>query len=686
MNFLYPGFLFALGAIVIPIVIHLFNFRKLKRVYFSNVQFLVSLQQEQATGRKLKHRLVLLSRILAIVFLVLAFARPYISAGDQAVSPDARTVVSVYVDNSYSMQTLNPEGTLLDEAKRKAAEIAKTYRLNDRFQLITNDFEGRHQRLVDRQEFIDLLGEVNISPSSRNLQQVIYRQQTDAVKGQNQVFYLLSDFQKSFLGKKPVAGFVPAAGYHFVKLDANSQPNIAVDTLWSLSPVQRSGQPVQLVVQLKNFGMEDAEQVPLKLSIGGRQKAVRTVSVPALRTVKDTLSFSGLNAGWQKAELRITDYPLTFDDVLNFSFPVSTKMPVLHISGDLSSPVIRSLFGADPYFELKEMPEGNIQYSALSNYHLIVVSGLKHLSAGMAAELKTQVQSGASLIIFPDTEIEPPVYNAFLAGLSLPQVKELHKEASLRSSADLSSELFDDVFEQIPAQMDLPQVTRYFEYGPAGKLGRQNILSLPLNRGLLSGYLLGDGRVYLSAVSLSEEDSNLARHPIFLPLMFKAAFSSSRPQPLFYIAGRDNLLETRRISLPDKQVPRLSTGTFEVIPEVRQSPGKTTLYVADQIREAGFYDLKLGDSTLAVMAFNDNRLESDMTYASDSELRTLAGKAHGRLLNAKTDTGSISIHTRGEATEFWKLCAIFAILCLIAEVLLIRFYDASNKQVNKTII
>ncbi|MFN5705890.1 MAG: BatA domain-containing protein, partial [bacterium] len=78
MNFVYPSFLFALSAIAIPIIIHLIQLRKYKRLYFSNVKFLQNIEQEQRKSNKLKNLLILLVRILTIICLVLAFAQPYI--------------------------------------------------------------------------------------------------------------------------------------------------------------------------------------------------------------------------------------------------------------------------------------------------------------------------------------------------------------------------------------------------------------------------------------------------------------------------------------------------------------------------------------------------------------------------------------------------------------------------------
>ena len=80
MNFLYPAFLFGLFSLAVPVIIHLFNFRKYKKVYFTNVRFLKELKQESESKSKLKNYLILASRLLALTCLVLAFAQPFIPA------------------------------------------------------------------------------------------------------------------------------------------------------------------------------------------------------------------------------------------------------------------------------------------------------------------------------------------------------------------------------------------------------------------------------------------------------------------------------------------------------------------------------------------------------------------------------------------------------------------------------
>jgi len=687
MNFLYPGFLFALLAIAIPIVIHLFNFRKFKKVYFSNVQFLKEAKEQNSSREKLKNLLVLLCRILTVAFLVLAFARPYISS-DTLADPSLRNVISIYIDNSYSMETVNKEGSLLDEARRKAKEIARAYGLNDRFRLITNDFEGRHQRLVGREEFIQLLDEVKISAVSRNLQQVMNRMQPEG--NNNQISYLLSDFQKGFVGVNRLSSGKDIS-YNFVKLNANSLPNISVDSVWSLSPVHKPGETERLVVQLKNYGEESAASVPVKLTIGNQQKAIGNVAVGAGKTVRDTLSFSGLKEGWQRGVVGIKDFPLTFDDELNFSFKVSDELKVLNINGGVQGSAvvgsdqnpgkyISALFGSDSYFKLTEMPESNIKYASFPEYSLIVLSGLKEPSSGLAQELKVYVQNGGAVVVFPDLDAGAAVYNPFLTALSLPAIQQLITGTAVSSSIDLKNKVFKDVFDQIPANMDLPAVSRYFSFLDQNRSTRESILQLPLGRSLFAGYTLGAGKVYLSAASLNLKDGNLPGHPLFVPLMYKVAFGSAREQPLFYIIGQDNLLESEKISLMNNQSLKLVSENFEVIPELRQTPGRTLLYVADQVKKPGFYELKKGDSVLAVMAFNNNRTESDMHYTTEGELKDLFGKQKVSVFNAEKDAQSLSITAKNNSTELWKLCIILAVVFLAIEILLIRFFNKTNLQ------
>ncbi len=156
MKFVYPEILWALFALTIPILVHLFNFRKFRKVAFPNVDFLKEVKQETQSKSKIKHWLILACRMLALAALIFAFAQPYIPKEGSTATSGSKAV-SIYIDNRFSMEAENQDGRLLDLAKNKALQIAEYYAATDQFQLITNDFEGRHQRFVSRDEILDLI-------------------------------------------------------------------------------------------------------------------------------------------------------------------------------------------------------------------------------------------------------------------------------------------------------------------------------------------------------------------------------------------------------------------------------------------------------------------------------------------------------------------------------------------------
>ena len=154
MIFANPLFLWGLLALAIPIAVHLFQFRRYKKVYFSNVERLNALQAESRRRSTLRRWMVLAMRCLAIIFLVLAFAQPTLPGKGQTLHSGS-TAVSVYVDNSFSMENSGSDGSQLEIAKQKAREIVAAYRPGDRYQLMTNTMRGEEFRWLSREEFLD---------------------------------------------------------------------------------------------------------------------------------------------------------------------------------------------------------------------------------------------------------------------------------------------------------------------------------------------------------------------------------------------------------------------------------------------------------------------------------------------------------------------------------------------------
>lgn len=680
MAFLYPGFLFALLALAIPVIIHLFNFRQYKKVYFSNVQFLKDVQKQQSSRSNLRNKLILAARMLALTFLVLAFARPFLPAANSK-NAGKQQAVSIFVDNSYSMQTLNREGSLLDEAKRRAKEIASAYGINDRFQLLTQDFEGKQQRFLNREEFNQAVDEIKISPQSRSFQQIISRQQGLFETQKNAVpsVYLISDFQKN-LAKNSIKADSNIK-ISLVQIKASLQQNIAVDSLWLISPLHQPNAAEKLVMRLHNYGDEKAEKVPVKLLINGETKALGSYDLNARSSRTDTLRFSGLKAGWQNGELDLNDNPVTFDNHFYFTFRVQQQLPVLQIADQVPNRFLNAVFASDAFFKADFSSAGNVNYSGLNRYPVIYFSDVKEVSAGLAQQLQNYVKQGGTLVVFPSADANVSSYQNLLRPLNADYPEKLLTENTKVNLINLKNTLFKDVFERMPERPDLPQIKKYYALSSGQRTSKINLLEMPGKTAFLSVYSSGKGKIYLSAVPADETFSNLPHHALFVPLLFRMALLSGQHQPLFYTLGENELMEIPPIANADEQPLHLQKGKFSLIPDVRRVDGNTLLYVADQVRETGNYKLTRKDSVLAQIAFNDNRQESDLNYLTESELRnnfsaikTVSYLPAGKLSLAKQVTEVNS------GVQLWKLCLILALLCLAAEVLLIRFYKVNLQQ------
>lgn len=678
MHFLYPAFLFALVSLVIPVLIHLFNFRKYQKVYFSNVQFLKQVNEQQSSRRNLKERLILAARLLALTFLILAFARPYLNNG-HTVNANTLQTISIFVDNSYSMQTLNNEGSLLDQAKQKAKEIASAYGINDRFQILTQDFEGKHQRLLSRDEFNDAVDAIKISPQSRSLQQIVTRQQSllDMQANAVKTAYVISDFQKNLSPVQPLKTNSDLK-INFVQLKASKFPNVAVDSVWLLSAIHRTGESEKLVVRLHNYADAIAEMIPLKVFINKQQKALGSYTINPRSIQNDTLSFSGLEAGWQQGKVSLQDNPVTFDNDFYFSFNVKEQLPVLLVDDGTENPYLKAVFAADKFFAAKNVSAGNVNYAGLGAYPLIVLSDIKSISNGLAQQLRIYVAKGGSLVVFPDIDADVNSYNAFLQPMGAASLSKIQTEATRVSSINLKNKIFKGIFDSYPQNPDLPAVKKYYRLNASSN--SENLMTLPGNDPFWVVSSSRKGKVYVCAVPLNDDFSNLQRHALFLPVMFRIALLSGHDQPLFYTIGQNEAIEVPPIQTGEKQLLKLNKDSISIIPDVRQQEGSTLLYLSDEVQQTGTYNLQKQDSTVAILAFNDNRSESDLSYLTPADLTKIIPKS-GSVLHAGTASLKNAVTDINIGLQLWKLCIILALIFLATEILLLRYYKPDRQVI-----
>ncbi len=670
MEFVYPTFLYALAALAIPIIIHLFNFRRFKKVYFTNVRFLKEVKEETASRNKLKHLLVLLSRLLALAFLVLAFAQPFIpNANSEFVQ--GQKAVSIFIDNSYSMGAQSSDVSLFEKAKLKAREIVESYGVEDRFQIITNDFEGKHQRMLNKDEFLSYLEEIEVSPNVQKLSEVVSRQkQAMSLENaaQNNVF-LISDFQKNIVDMEEDS----TMNTYLIPLQSAEQRNVYVDSIWFESPIRMLNTVNKLLVRLNNTGEAEVENSQLTLKINDQIKALNNFTIGAKSQLVDTVSFTITQTGWHNAELSISDYPISFDDTYYFTFDVAENIKILAINQSGVNPYLNALFKGSSEFDFQNQSYSQLNYDGLSQNQLIILNQLQSVSSGLAAKLQEYVQEGGSILVFPSDDIDLVSYNNFLKSVGANTFTAINRDQRSIDYINTQQEIFNDVFEKLPRNIDLPFARLSYDMTSFSNTDEEIVLKFKGGRSFLSKYNVGSGKVYVAASSLNIKQNNLASHAIFVPMLYKIALLGSKSGQLAYTVGKDEVIEVAtKVSIGETPF-KLKGNSEEFIPGQRVIGSNLLLSLNNALKNAGIYQLYMEEGKpLSYLGFNFNRQESILDYWSEKELKdNFTGKNMQVLDSAAIGTTVVNLD---KGKEYWKICLMLVLAFLAFEILLLRLW------------
>jgi len=670
MQFVYPQVLWALLALALPIIIHLFSFRRFKKVYFTNVKFLKEIKEEKSARNKLRNLLVLLARLLAIACLIFAFAQPFLSKDKTTKTGDNN--VSIFIDNSNSMMASSEDVPLLDKAKKKAESIVAAYGPSDQFQILSHDLKGSQQRWINKENVIQAIEDIQLSPKVNNLSNAYNKQKQSAPKDGNHIIYCLSDFQKT-ITDLPIERDTTVE-LNLLPFQSVKESNITIDSAWFESVVPSINQNNKLFVRVKNHGAEKKEDIRLSLNYNGQNRPEGTLAVPGNSSKIDTINLLLTEAGWQNLEIKIDDYPIQFDDSYFISFNIKEKINVLTIYKSQADRYLSALFSGLNQFKLDKVQESAIQYDKFTDYDLIILSELKKLSSGLISALKNYIENGGNVLVFPDAQSDITTYNNFFAQLNANSIDEWTKEERSVFKINTSEFTFSNVYTSSGSNLKLPTTKGNFTFSNFSNRGGEYLLRYRDGSNFVTKYNRGKGNLYVCAAPLNKDMNDLSLNAeVFVPMLYKLSFSATQSDNLAYTIGQDNFTEVRNISNSNEIIYKIK-GEEEFIPGQTNLGGTSLIQFNNMIKSSGFYTLNLDEELIKGLAFNYDRKESNLDYFSPDELKAQFGDAANVLDNTlKADLGSI-IEEKDRGVVLWRWCLIFALIFLAIETLLLRFW------------
>jgi hypothetical protein len=663
MTFLYPSFLWALGVLAIPVIIHLFNFRKTTRIYFSNNRFLKQVKESTTAKRKLKHYLILASRLLFLFFLIMAFCQPIIPAAEQTVN--YRNIV-FYLDNSQSMSAPLPDQRRGIEAGVSfITDIVNVFPADARYKLITNDFAPFSNSYKSRKEILDLLTQVRLSPVSRTASEISAHIRRGG-QIRNQEIFWISDFQKSTMGKtipKPDT----TQTWHLVPVAYNKLSNVFVDTAYLDNPFASSGEKNVLRIKVRNDGTEDVDQLSIKLMINSIQMGATSVTVPKGGVNEAAFDLTTRLSGLNRAVVTFNDFPVAFDNQFFFTLNYKEKIRILEIRNSPNATPIEKVFGNTQVFSHRSFSVSNFNYALLSESDLVVVNGLSSLDPSLSQALREYLRRDGTILFIPGKDPDTESIRAFL---QIPVYSRV-KDGTLQEldKPDFSNPFFQNVFEEKSVGIIMPKANPVVDWGS----DRSAILKFKNDKAFLSRFDQG-GNLYLLSSPLETTHTDFYNHGLFVPVMYRIAASSRKKEQRLYYSLPETFIVLRMDSLQAEEQVRL-VSQEEIIPSQRRAGNDLLLDLPKFALKTGFYKVVASGDTVDLLAFNAGKAESLMEQYRGDEIGHLFGESNNvNIFKAEnSDTFSNEIKERYLGTPLWKYAVLLSLFFVAAEVLLIRF-------------
>jgi len=692
MTFLNPAVLFGLIATAIPVLIHLLNLRKLKKIDFSTLSFLKELQKNKIRKVKLKQWLLLVLRFLIILFLVGAFARPAlkgISIGGTTSS--AKTTAVFIVDNTFSMSVVDEKGSYFNRAKQVVKNILNELQDGDEIAIIpVAGFNNNDSRLTNNlSEVKKNIDELEISSVSGTLHFAVLEaaRLLEGSKNFNKEIYLLSDFQKSRLtnSNETISDLSPLLEER-VKLytfDFSGKDiyNIAVENFEAGNQIFEKDKQVGFIAQIKNHSGQPANNLVASLFINGERSAQQSVNLAEGESKKIFFETVLKHSGFINAQVEIEDDDIIQDNKRFLSLNIPEQITVGIFSenpGDanfLELPL--KVSRENNFVKIDSKNIAQLQSVNLSSYDVVII--LADNFYEHSVKLLGYIKDGGSIFILPGSS---GFYNQFKNSCKSLQITTLVSEVGTINSGK-STAMFDQVDFEHPVftgifnkaakkKIESPEIYYYYKQLPQGK--GNSIISLSDNSTFLAEYKTGKGKVFVLSVSPVLSWSNLPLKGIFVPLVYKS---------VLYLAAKDNLnvsqiagelvdINLQKISSQQISVQKPS-GIKEAINLNRNDDQNFVSY--HNTAETGIYKLFAAEKQFQSFTINTNPLESNTEKLSKGEMGDYLKKINfkGNVVSLEPDENYFAkIQQARFGSELWKIFLVIAFALALIEMMVAR--------------
>ncbi|MDK2771381.1 MAG: BatA and WFA domain-containing protein [Flavobacterium sp.] len=639
MHFKHPEILYFLFLLVIPILVHLFQLRRFKKTYFTNVKLLKELQQQTHKTSTIKKWLLLATRLLLLTFLIFAFAQPFFEAKE---SEQKQNELVILLDNSFSMQAKGENGELL---KKAVQDILENVDENQIFSIVTpsvafwdvdkQTIQSDLQKLTYTYlpfEIDNLVNQVTLSKPNIPVDYIVI---TDGV--QVKPSSLLNELKSNV---------------YFWLPKSEKQYNCSIE---NMSIVNESDNLYDIKIDLKSYGeFEDKVQ----LSIFEDNQVIAKTQVEFAKNKAEIL------VSVPKKEMQgtviIDDKSLTFDNTYYFTLVKPEKSNVLVVSSESNATFLSKIY-TNKEFNLELSTLKTLDFSKIENQDCIVLNELKNLPQSLLNTLQVFYQNGGNIVVVPNRESNLEDYNALLQKFGNGKIVSSFNTEKEITKINFTHPLYENVFEKSVSNFQYPKVNSGFQF--SGNFF--NVLTFSDGQPFLASLSNKVGNLFLFSSALNKENSNFQNSPLIVPTFYKMAFSKLNTTSSTFEIGQNGNLILNAILSKD-EVVTIKNDKYSFIPIQQIITDKVKLTFQDYPENAGNYNIIQQDKEIAKISFNYPKNESNcvqnntLNFDNFTSINSVS-QAIDEMFSKRLDT------------MLWKWFLTATLLFLIIELLIQKF-------------
>jgi hypothetical protein len=583
-SFVNPGLLWGLLILAVPILIHLINLMRHRRVQWAAMEFLLVSRRKNSTWIRLKELLLLALRVAIIAAIVLLLAQPLLQNQWGRLFGAVKTHQIVLLDDSFSMSDRWANTSAFDEAKHVVGRIAEqaarqstpqTFTLlrysqatrgsGNRFDLLQERVDTRFaQELASRVQRLQSSQEaVGIGPALVAVEQLL-----PELTGEDVVVHVVSDFRaRDWQDPGEVADSLArvsqaAAKTYLVNCVDTSRPNLSIVSIRPLDGTQAAGVPVPMEATVHNFGSTPVDNVAVMLSEDGRERPAITIDqVGAGQSETRRFEVFFPTAGVHQVTARLASDSVAADNVRYCLVDLPLAVPVLIIDGDptnRNAKFLSTVFapggaahtGLQPQIERPDF----LNKHALEKFRAIYLADVDRLDAPGVTALEKYVQAGGGVMFFVGEHTQAKFYNDQLyrdgEGLfPVPLVRDTQLLVDrLQKAADIEpvdQGILGIFAGERNSYLAGVTVERYFlvpkGWSPAPDSGTEIVARLRNNDPVTIEHKFGKGRVVAMLTTAAPLWNNWGRNPSFVVALLELQS---------YLAQTNATQESRLVGVP----------------------------------------------------------------------------------------------------------------------------------------